>query len=545
MSRHLPSPLFRPSRLALLLAVSYPCAGWADAALTLDPVVVTGSRVETRSFDLPAAIEVVDAERIGAGQARVNASEALAGVPGISVANRQNYAQDLQISSRGFGARSAFGVRGVRLVADGIPASMPDGQGQAATFNLDRAERMEVMRGPMSAVYGNSAGGVIQLFTRDGKGRPSVEGGFSAGSYGSWKTDLAADGSAGGVGYVIDASRFATEGYRDHSRAERDQLLAKLSFAPSDDGKLTLVASSFRQEAQDPLGLSWASYLRDPRSVDPSALQFNTRKSIDQQQGGLNYVHRFGEQRVEVSAYAGKRAVTQYQSIPTGVQGNVRHSGGVIDFDRDYMGVNARWIGRFAVAGGALTTTVGVDYEESEDDRRGYENFTGTGAAQVAAHLLDVGAAQLRHLGVAQLRRGHASDVGHGAVHRERVAREVGPAVPGVRLAGQEQVRGHAGHLAVAAEDEFAGLVEEVAPVRRGIERRRVGDPDALRVERRLPRVPAVHEAGEAEDVAAGGRRLPEQRAVHPEGERPAAGEAARAVEATQALVELVLRAFR
>ena len=120
MSRHHPSPLFRPSRLALLLAVSYPCMGWADGALTLDPVVVTGSRVETRSFDLPAAIEVVDAARINADQARVNASEALAGVPGISVANRQNYAQDLQISSRGFGARSAFGVRGVRLVADGI-----------------------------------------------------------------------------------------------------------------------------------------------------------------------------------------------------------------------------------------------------------------------------------------------------------------------------------------------------------------------------------------------------------------------------------------
>ena len=377
MNRQQPSPLLRPTRLALLLAVTYPCPGWTDDALTLDPVVVTGSRVEERAFDLPAAIAVVGEAQIKADQARVNASEALAGVPGVSVANRQNYAQDLQISTRGFGARSAFGVRGVRLVADGIPASMPDGQGQAATFNLDRAERLEVMRGPMSAVYGNSAGGVIQLFTRDGQGRPSVEGGFSAGSYGSWKADLAADGKTGGVGYVLDASRFATEGYRDHSRAERDQLMAKLSLAPSDDGKLTLVASSFRQVAQDPLGLDWASYQRNPRGVDPVALQFNTRKSIEQQQGGLNYVHRFGDQRVEVSAYAGQRSVTQYQAIPTGVQGNVRHSGGVIDFDRDYQGVNARWTGRFDVAGGALTTTLGVDYEVSEDDRRGYENFIG------------------------------------------------------------------------------------------------------------------------------------------------------------------------
>ena len=244
MNRQQPSPLLRPTRLALLLAVTYPCPGWTDDALTLDPVVVTGSRVEERAFDLPAAIAVVGEAQIKADQARVNASEALAGVPGVSVANRQNYAQDLQISTRGFGARSAFGVRGVRLVADGIPASMPDGQGQAATFNLDRAERLEVMRGPMSAVYGNSAGGVIQLFTRDGQGRPSVEGGFSAGSYGSWKADLAADGKTGGVGYVLDASRFATEGYRDHSRAERDQLMAKLSLAPSDDGKLTLVATN-------------------------------------------------------------------------------------------------------------------------------------------------------------------------------------------------------------------------------------------------------------------------------------------------------------
>jgi hypothetical protein len=154
-----------PKRLAVILAAAFPCLGVAaETALTLDAVVVSGSRVEHNTFDLPAAVDVVDAARIGADQARVNASEALAAVPGITVQNRQNYAQDLQISSRGFGARSAFGVRGIRLVADGIPASMPDGQGQVATFNLDRAERIEVLRGPMAVVYGNHAGGVIQMF---------------------------------------------------------------------------------------------------------------------------------------------------------------------------------------------------------------------------------------------------------------------------------------------------------------------------------------------------------------------------------------------
>ncbi|HOI51905.1 MAG TPA: TonB-dependent receptor plug domain-containing protein, partial [Azonexus sp.] len=180
----------RPTPIAACLALAFAVPASAEDAVRLDPLVITGSRVEQNTFDLPAAIDVVDVASVGATQARVNASEALAGVPGIVVQNRQNYAQDLQISSRGFGARTAFGVRGIRLVADGIPASMPDGQGQAATFNLDRAERIEVMRGPLSAIYGNAAGGVIQLFTPDGKGRPSVEGRFSAGSDSSWKTDL-------------------------------------------------------------------------------------------------------------------------------------------------------------------------------------------------------------------------------------------------------------------------------------------------------------------------------------------------------------------
>lgn len=396
MRTQLPIRIARPSRMVALLAATFPGLALADAVVSLDAVVVTGSRVEHNTFDLPAAIDVVDAARIGADQARVNASEALASVPGITVQNRQNYAQDLQISSRGFGARSAFGVRGIRLVADGIPASMPDGQGQAATFNLDRAERIEVMRGPMSAIYGNHAGGVIQMFTPDGKGAPTVEGSFTAGSYGTWKTDLSAQGEVGGVGYVIDASRFATDGYRDHSTAERDQTMAKLTFRPSQDGKLTFIVNTFRQDAQDPQGLQWSEFRANPKGLawDASrgnfpALAFDTRKSIDHTQGGLTYEHRFGDQTVQVSAYAGQRSTTQYQSIPISSQStrlvvpvptNARQSGGVIDFDRDFAGLSGRWTGRFGLAGGRLTTNVGFDYEQATDDRQGYENFVGSGA---------------------------------------------------------------------------------------------------------------------------------------------------------------------
>ena len=367
---------FRPLPLISLLAAASPGLALAADA-TLDAVVVTGSRVEHSSFDLPASVDVVDRERIAADQPRVNVSEALASVPGLTVQNRQNYAQDLQISSRGFGARSAFGVRGMRLIADGIPASMPDGQGQAATFNLDRAERIEVLRGPLSSVYGNHAGGVIQLFTEEGKGRPVLEGNFAAGSDGTWKADVAARGEMGGVGYVLDSSRFMTDGYRDHSQAERNQSQAKLTIKPSEDGKLNLIASTFKQTAQDPLGQTWAGYTANPRSVDAAALQYDTRKTIEQSQGGATYEHRFGAHSVQLSAYFGQRSTIQYQSIPKAAQVNVKHSGGIIDFDRDYGGASARWIGRFDAAGGRLTTTLGMDYEMSRDDRRGYENFVG------------------------------------------------------------------------------------------------------------------------------------------------------------------------
>ena len=338
---------------------------------------------------MPAAIDVLDRDQITAGQPRVNASEALAAVPGVIANNRQNYAQDLQISTRGFGARSAFGVRGVKLVADGIPASMPDGQGQAATFNLDVAERMEVLRGPYSAIYGNHSGGVIQLFTREPEARPSVEGGFAAGSYGSTKADLTAQGKLDGLGYVINASRFSTDGYRDHSAATREQAFAKITARPDPDSKLTFVVNGLWQHnTQDPLGLRWSTAQASPRSVEAAALTYNTRKSIDHLQGGVAYERRLGADLLQVSAYAGQRSVIQFQSIPRSVQlANPGHSGGIIDFDRNFYGIGARYIAVREAAGGKLTTTVGIDYDSSTDQRNGYENFTSATALGVKGKL--------------------------------------------------------------------------------------------------------------------------------------------------------------
>ncbi len=331
-----------------LNAIAALCACWPLAALAADApapaaaeaaqgpmavVVVTGSRSEHASFDLPAAIDVIDASQIRDTQARVNVSEALAAVPGLVARDRQNYAQDLQISSRGFGARSAFGVRGVRLIADGIPATMPDGQGQAATFNLDMAERIEVLRGPFSALYGNHSGGVVQLFTRDAERAGLDRDQLLGRQRRHAQARRQRPGHSNGIGYLLDASRFDTDGFRDHGAARRDQAYAKLTIAPSATSRLVFTASGLQQDdTQDPLGVTWATYQRDPRAgeidttdtVTPQrtlAERYNTRKSIDHKQIGMTWEQRFGANRLQVTAYGGNRRVVQYQSFSTRLPG--------------------------------------------------------------------------------------------------------------------------------------------------------------------------------------------------------------------------------
>ena len=366
-------------RCLILGGMACPTLSHADTpVIVLDSSVVTGSRSASSSFDLPYSVDSVSREQINDGQLRINASEVLSRIPGLVVQNRQNYAQDLQISSRGFGARSAFGVRGLKLIADGIPASTPDGQGQAATFNLDTADRIEVLRGPAATQYGSNAGGVIQMFSRDGEGAPRVGAETLVGSDGLSKNHLTAEGAADGVGFVLDASRMDTDGYRDHSAARRDQTFAKVNFKPDDDSKLALIYSSLEQNGtQDPLGQTWAAYKADPRSVTAGALTYNTRKSIDHQQLGMNYERYFGDATLQVNAYTGTRSVLQYLSIPKGVASNTR-GGGVVDFDRKFYGGSVHWLQPISQAPGDLTVIAGLDYDRSQDDRTGYQNYTAT-----------------------------------------------------------------------------------------------------------------------------------------------------------------------
>ena len=182
-------------RSVLLIALSFHCTAQSQTAT--DSITVTGTRVERPTMDVPAAIDRVEAEDIRFARPRVNLSESLGRVPGIVVQNRQNYAQDLQITSRGFGARASFGVRGLRLITDGIPASFPDGQGQVSHFDLGSAQSIEVLRGPFSVMYGNASGGVINLITESGAEVNGAGADLMFGSYRTTRAGFKLGGKAG------------------------------------------------------------------------------------------------------------------------------------------------------------------------------------------------------------------------------------------------------------------------------------------------------------------------------------------------------------
>lgn len=344
-----------------------------------ETVVVSATRTERRNLDIPGSIDVVGAEALHEGRVKVNLSESLGGVPGLNVQNRQNYAQDLQLSIRGFGARAAFGIRGVKLYADGIPATMPDGQGQAASFNLSSAKRIEVMRGPLAGLYGNASGGIVNLFTADGPKRPTVSADLLTGDYGTRRVGMQAGGESGALNYLADWSQFHTNGYRDHSAADRQQFNGKLKWRVGEDTRVTFVMNALYQpETQDPLGLTAADVAANPRQVAAPAILYNTRKTVRQEQAGATIDQRLGtDNRLRASLYLGDRQVRQYQSIPLAAQSAATAAGGVVDLDRNFGGIALNWIHDGTLAGHPLSFTGGFEHEVMQERRRGYINNFG------------------------------------------------------------------------------------------------------------------------------------------------------------------------
>ncbi|MBS0611010.1 MAG: TonB-dependent receptor [Proteobacteria bacterium] len=369
----------RLSTLASLMALAQGTAAQATEPPALPDVTVRSTLVQSPLDYAPAAVTIVDGDKVRDRQWQVNLSESLSGTPGLLLQNRQNYAQDLQLSIRGHGARSTFGVRGVQIFVDGIPATMPDGQGQTNNIDLQSVERIEVLRGPYSTLYGNASGGAINAYTERGEGRPRVDGSFAMGSNGQKRLGLKAQGEQGGVGYVVSASRFLTDGIRPQSAADKNLLNARLDTNPSDSSHLMLVANHVNVDAQDPGGVTPAEWAANPRATAQGPLDFNMRKAMRQTQVGLTYDHRVdASNALRLMVYVGQRHITQYQSTPVAAQKPATSAGGVIDLGRDYGGADLRWAHDTRLAGRPLSLVLGLAANLVEEDRQGYNNFLGS-----------------------------------------------------------------------------------------------------------------------------------------------------------------------
>ena len=341
-------------------------------AQTLDEVVISASRAQARSFDAPAAIQSVGRETIQNGGPQVNLSESLVRVPGLTILDRSNYAQDLQLSIRGFGARAAFGIRGIRLLIDGIPASTPDGQGQGSSVSLTSMDRIEVLRGPLAQLYGNASGGVIQAFTKPASKVPLADYQYYVGDYGLHRADYQFSDTVGDYGLVADYSTFTIDGYRSNSRTERKQFNGKLDFKANDQTRVNLVFNQFDMPlAQDPLGLTAAQLKANPAGAGTEAVANKARKIVLQNQLGGSATYSVDRDHAYTGrAYYGTRENLQYQS-----------NGRWIGLNRDYYGAGLQYNAKTNWADVPVQYAAGYEFDRSSERRQAGLSPAGTKTA--------------------------------------------------------------------------------------------------------------------------------------------------------------------
>lgn len=363
--------------LCSLCALPLPLVHAADETPRLETLIVTASRHQQPWLRSPGAASVIESEEQMPGL-RIDSGELLQGFAGLQVDSRSNYAQDTRVVLRGFGARSAFGIRGMDIRLDNIPLAMPDGQAQLGSVLLSEVASVEVLRGPLAALYGNGAGGVVRLHTKVPQ-QNSVKLASSAGSFGSRRQELSGALQNGPWAVRAQASHLRSDGFRDHSEVERQQGGAQLYYRGDNGLEATLRLDVSRDpETEDPSGLSPADWREDPTQVTRRAIDFNTRKQLRHHQVSLNVAQQIAVGTLRIAAWQGQRDVAQWLPF-TG--DDITSSGAVIDLERDFSGLLVDFQHQGVVAGVPVMTTLGASLERMEDARRGYVNDLGqTGA---------------------------------------------------------------------------------------------------------------------------------------------------------------------
>ncbi|MGD8430104.1 MAG: TonB-dependent receptor [Ectothiorhodospiraceae bacterium] len=339
-------------------------------AVRLDEITVTAPRVDTPLSRVPGAVGLVGQEEIQRARQGIGLDESLNSVPGVFMQNRYNFAQDLRVSIRGFGARAPFGIRGVKILVDGIPATLPDGQASVDAIDLDSVARMEVLRGPSSSLYGNASGGVINIITEDGPPTPYVEARPSTGSYGFSKSTLKGGGESGPSNYFGSLSHLDYSGYRDHSAAKSTVFSGKLRYDLGARSQLTTIVGAVDSpEAEDPGALTAEQVDEDRRQASPGNLQYNAGEDLDEQRVGAVFERRLGAHHdLKLRGYSVWRDFSNRLPFT---------DGGMVQFDRLFLGGGVLYTYDAPLGGMPNRLLSGVDLERQRDDRQRYDNLDG------------------------------------------------------------------------------------------------------------------------------------------------------------------------
>ena len=338
----------------------------ADRSTPLEDISVTATRVEKSLQSVPAAVGIVQQEEIQFAQPQLGLDESLTKIPGIFMQNRYNFAQDLRISIRGFGARSAFGIRGIKVMVDGIPETLPDGQANVDSIDIGSIGNMQVIRGPVSSLYGNASGGALLIETEEAPDTPFISLRPTFGEDGFRKHQLKFGGKAERFDYLVNISDLSYDGYREQSATELTSFNGKFGFALDEGARFSTVLNyTDSPQADDPGGLTAELAKQDPTAAWPRNLALDSGEELEQTRLGFVYDRPVGDSgELRLRNYYVWRDLAN--RLPTGATGE-----GVV-LDRFAVGGGVQYTHSAPLAGHANRLTVGADLDRQADDRKRY-----------------------------------------------------------------------------------------------------------------------------------------------------------------------------
>jgi iron complex outermembrane receptor protein len=354
---------------------------------------ITVTRAPEPLERVPYAVGVLDRTALQRGQQTVGVDEALNNLPGVVVSNRYNFSLDQRISIRGFGSRSNFGVRGLKILLDGVPQTLPDGQSQLTNVDFADIDRAEVLRGASSSLYGNASGGVISFRTEGAAPGPFAQRVRLQGGSGKrandnfYKWQSWTSGRSGSVSGTLSVSQFKADGFRQHSAAEFRQLSGGLDYAVTGSTLATLRLSlADDPEAQNPGALTFAEYSTNPDSAAASNINRGADKDAQQHQLALGIRHfDAAGNEFEATVFGVLRDLANPIAAPP-FSGAPLTAGTYIAIDRVVGGARGSLNHRLGKGERAPRLIAGADLQRMRDDR---ENFVSDAGQRTATVLLD------------------------------------------------------------------------------------------------------------------------------------------------------------